>query len=439
MRQTQTPGASLALIHDFDVVWVGGFGVARIAEPRMISGDTLFQAASISKPVFALAVMRLAMSRHVDLDVDVNSYLTSWRVPDNRGWQPHVTLRQLLSHTAGMTVEGFVGYPMSGPWPTLSDILAGIPPANNPPVVVDRLPGLQTRYSGGGVTVAHQVIADVIGRPLPELMRELILDPLQMTRSTFEQPLPLWLTSNAAIGHPWNGLPIFDGWNVYPEMAAAGLWTTANDLARLGVELLRILRGDDSVLGLDRATIGEMLRPQLPGQEIGQEFRGLGWRCKGRGDAFRFGHRGANIGYSSSIILLPARGQGAVVLLNSNQGFQLIDEIVQAIARQYSWPLAQLQKSITLTPLDAACVGQYRDTRGLTFTVTAVDGQTFLQFGHQPPLLLKPSSRLEFFADALDLQVRFETAEDGAIAAMTIINAGDSIVARKQNAKKSNL
>ena len=181
MRQLFTPGVSIALIDDFELGWAGGFGTQRRGEENAVSADTLFQAASISKPVFALAVMRLAKSRKIDLDADVNDYLVSWRVPEHRGWQPRVTLRQLLSHTAGMTEHGFAGYPTSEPWPTLTEVLDGIPPANNLPIVVDLLPGLQARYSGGGMIVAQQVVTDVSGRSMPELMRELVLDPLQMT------------------------------------------------------------------------------------------------------------------------------------------------------------------------------------------------------------------------------------------------------------------
>jgi CubicO group peptidase (beta-lactamase class C family) len=175
MAQTCTPAASVAAVDDFEVAWARGFGERSAGEQA--AADTPFQCGSISKPVFALAVMKLVEAGTVDLDADVNDYLTSWRVPANDGWQPRVTLRQLLSHTAGTTVHGFPGYPTSGPWPTIPQILQGVPPANTQSIVVDVLPGTQFRYSGGGSTIAQQVVTDVTRRPFPELMQELVLGP----------------------------------------------------------------------------------------------------------------------------------------------------------------------------------------------------------------------------------------------------------------------
>src|SRR5262249_46759440 len=250
------------------------------------------QAGSISKPVCALAVMRLVEQGTLDLDVDVNGYLSSWRAPANGGWQPRITLRQLLSHTAGTTVHGFRGYPASGPWPTPLQVLQGVPPANTPEVIVDLMPGLAFCYSGGGTTIAQQVVVDVLGRPFPELMRELIFDPLGMVDSTFEQPLPAAMAACAATAHPLNGQPLAGGWNVYPEMAAAGLWTTAADLSRLAVALVQAVREEQSALPLKTETVAAMLRPQLADERIGEHFVGLGWYCSGEGEDFCFGHSG---------------------------------------------------------------------------------------------------------------------------------------------------
>src|SRR5262252_2272528 len=254
MAHYATPGASIAVVDDFEVAWARGFGVRTIGTADAVTATTPFQSASISKPVFALAVMRLVEGGTLDLDTDVNRYLTSWQVPANGGWQPRITLRQLLSHTAGVTVHGFRGYPASGPWPTPLEVLQGVPPANTPEVIVDLMPGLAFRYSGGGTTIAQQVVVDVLGRPFPDLMRELILDPLGMADSTFEQPLPAPMAARAAVAHPLNGQPLAGGANVYPEMAAAGLWTTAADLSRLAVALMCTLRGQRSALPLKPET-----------------------------------------------------------------------------------------------------------------------------------------------------------------------------------------
>ncbi|MBK8551856.1 MAG: beta-lactamase family protein [Ignavibacteria bacterium] len=187
-------------------------------------------AGSVSKPVFALGVMRLKEAGLADLDKDVNEYLTSWKVPPFNGVQPDISLRQLLSHTAGMTVHGFEGYQRTETIPTVQQILDGKPPANNPPVVVDILPGSKFRYSGGGTTVAQLTVMDITGKSFPEIMREELFEPLNLIYSTFEQPLPESLQKNYSVGFPKNGLPVTGDFHVYPEMAAAGLWTTPVNL-----------------------------------------------------------------------------------------------------------------------------------------------------------------------------------------------------------------
>ena len=433
MRQLFTPGVSIAVIDDFDLVWAGDFGVRKRREGGGVSAETLFQAASISKPIFALAVMRLVKSGMLRLDADVNEYLLSWRVPDSGGWRPRITLRQLLSHTAGTTEHGFAGYPPSVRLPALTEVLNGVPPANSGAIVVDLLPGLQARYSGGGTTIAQQVVIDVLRRPLPEIMRELVLDPLQMSRSTYEQPLPARLAGDVAVAHGWDGAPLSGGWHVYPEMAAAGLWTTAADLARLAIELMRILGGDESALGLDRDAIGEMLRPQVPDPEVGGDYFGIGWLCAGQGDAFRFGHGGRNEGYVSSMRLLPARGKAAVVLLNSNRGFPLREEIVAAIGRYYEWPAVAEMPKIVAMPSDVDYAGTYRDPAGLAFRVVQTKVGLLLQFGAQKALPFDPISSLEFASDALDLKVSFAVGEQGAILSMTVTQGSKVIVAARRN------
>lgn len=427
MSHLATPGASVAVIDDFEVAWSRGFGKLTAGANQEATSTTPFQVGSISKPVFALAVMRLVEGGRLDLDVDVNSYLTSWQVPANDGWAPHITLRQLLSHTAGTTVHGFPGYPANGPRPTIPQILNGEPPANNEPVVVDLLPGTQFRYSGGGTTIAQQVVTDVMKRPFADLMRELVLDPVGMADSTFEQPLPAAMAARAATAHPWNAVQTRDGWHVYPEMAAAGLWTTAGDLARLGTEIMRTLRGDQSPLGLKQGSVAEMLRPQLPDQKIGQDFVGLGWFCAGQDDRFQFGHQGGNEGFLAEMKLFPARGQGAVVINNSIQGWPLRREIIKAIGREYGWPSPQATPAATM-PSGADYSGRYSNQDGQTFEVAQDAAGLVLRFGQQPPIPLRAiSSDGEFLAAALNLRVRFENADVGPPLAMKVVSAGKTI------------
>ena len=426
MQYYATPGASIGVIDDGALAWASGFGVRMMGMADAVTARTPFQAGSISKPVFALAVMRLVEQGALDLDTDVNGYLTSWRVPANGGWQPRITLRQLLSHTAGTTVHGFRGYPASGPCPTPLEVLQGVPPANTPEVIVDLMPGLAFRYSGGGTTIAQQVVVDVLGRPFPDLMRELILDPLGMADSTFEQPLPAPMAARAAVGHPLNGQPLSGGAHVYPEMAAAGLWTTAADLSRLAIALMRTLRGERSALPLKTESVQSMLQPQLPDQTIGEHFVGIGWYCGGEGDDFCFGHQGVDEGFLAEMRVLPARGKAAAVLINAH-GWLLPVEIFKAIGREYGWPATPLRAASIAMPPSIDYAGSYRSEHDVLVLVTQSADGLALRLGGQTPVPLAPSSEMEFHAVVLNLFVRFETESDRAVTTMTLMQHGKEI------------
>ena len=207
MAILQVPGVSIAVIADGRVDWARGHGVRQAGRPAPVTPETLFQAASISKPITALAVMRLVDDGTLHLDEDVNRYLTSWRVPANDGWQPRLTLRHLLSHTGGTTVHGFPGYGHAAALPTVRQILDGEAPANTGAVRVNGLPGVQVRYSGGGTTIVQQLLEDTVGLPFPTLMHDLVLQPLGMSQSTYEQPLPANRHADAAVGHRTEGSP----------------------------------------------------------------------------------------------------------------------------------------------------------------------------------------------------------------------------------------
>lgn len=409
----QTPGISIAVINDFEIEWARGFGVCEARTNREITPNTLFQAASISKPVFALAVMRLVQEQRLNLDEDVNNYLTSWRVPAIGDWQPRITLRQLLSHTAGLTVHGFRGYLNSDPLPTTLEILNGEPPANNDKVQVNIIPGLHYRYSGGGTIIAQQVLVDLLLQPFPQIMHELVLEPLGMTNSTYQQPLPNDWLIRAATTHSFSGVPLVGSPHVYPEMAAAGLWTTPSDLAKLAVELMRVLRGLSPMVW-NKQTIEQMLHPQQPQQiqEANDEFIGLGnglfvglgfFAGGGVGNGFYFFHSGRNEGFVSLMRIYPHIGKGAVVMLNSHE-IDLIPEVMRSLAVEYDWPdvFPKEKPIITLLQADRYC-GFYSTQAGLQFQVTTQDENLFLQCQQQPPLQLFPTSKLEFIAKAVQI------------------------------------
>lgn len=441
MKYHQTPGVSIAVIDNFKIDWAQGFGVRDVRSNYTVSNgkstnsrittETVFQAGSISKAIFALAVLRLMQNGQLDLDEDVNSYLTSWRIDPHMGWQPRITLRQLLSHTAGLTVHGFPGYQAGQNIPTLPQILNGEWPANTNKVQVNILPGTQFRYSGGGTTVAQQVVVDVIKRPFPQIMHELVFEPLGMTHTTFAQPLPKRWAKNAATGHLWNVIPVKGKYHTYPEMAAAGLWTTATDLAKVGVELLKVLQAKTFSGLLSQELIESMLVPQLKHQVVGEgEFVGLGFFCNGKEEDFCFGHSGQDQGFFADMQFYKALGKGAVIMTNFNEGGTLIREIRRAIANEYSWPG---QVSADKQPVELAdiqnYIGRYVTKAGLQFLVTAAKECLTLVYECQSPLSIYPASPVEFFTPALNGVVRFEFDNSPQASALVIHQNGNLLKA----------
>lgn len=331
------PGVSIAVINDGVVEWARGYGVVEAGARTPVTPRTLFQAASISKPVASLAALLLVAQGRLSLDEPVNARLVSWKVPANQftAAQP-VTLRRLLSHTAGLTVHGFPGYEVGRPVPTLVQVLDGRGPANTDAIRVDVMPGTVNRYSGGGYTVVQQLLVDVTRKPFPALLSELVLRPIAMTDSTYEQPLAPGLRGEAASGHDGSGKPIRGRYHTYPEMAAAGLWTTPTDLARFAIELQHALAGTSRVI--PPATASAMTTRQL-------DDYGLGLSIGGSSASARFGHGGANAGFRCEMTAFAAAGKGAVVMTNGDNGGALAAEILRAIAREYSWPVTRRSAS----------------------------------------------------------------------------------------------
>ena len=331
MKARQIPGLALAVIDGGKIVREQAYGFRDEARTEPITRTTLFQAASVSKPVAALGALHLVEQGRLSLDEDINSVLRSWRIPNNRFTKAHpVTLRLILSHSAGLTVEGFPGYRVGSPIPSLLQILDGRPPANTPPVRVDQIPGTRWRYSGGGYLVMQQSMIDVTGRPFADYMQDTVLGPLGMSSSTFAQPLPESLARRAATGFTSGPRRAVDGrWRIKPELAAGGLWTTAGDLARFLLAIQRSLGGTSNPV-ISQSMTRQMLTKQ-------KEDSGLGFFLGG--DPPRFGHNGSNPGFNAVTVALCDTGEGAVILMNGNTDIEVLKNILaEAIADQYHWP-----------------------------------------------------------------------------------------------------
>ncbi|MBC8028409.1 MAG: serine hydrolase [Steroidobacteraceae bacterium] len=404
MAELKVSGVSIAVIDDGRIDWARGFGVTRVGGPP-VTPDTLFQAASISKPVFALAVLKLADAGKLDIDANVNDYLTSWKLPQNDlTRRSPVTLRRLLSHSAGTTVQGFPGYGDDAAIPTTAQILDGTAPANTAAVRVDLLPGSQFRYSGGGYTVAQLALEDVTGQPTPAMMREEVLEPLGMTRSTYEQPLPAARLAEVAMPYDRDGKPIGNP-QVHPEMAAAGLWTTPSDLARYAIGVQRAFAGQDKGEGetLIRArTARDMLVPVI-------SAHGVGPAIGGRPERKYFTHGGSNRGYRC-VLLAYTDGRGVVLMTNGDNGGALQGEVIRTIAQIYGWPDGappeRIPAKVEPAILDRL-VGAYLLNDGATLVVRRDGDKLVGGFPLQPVNAFYASSETEFFGKASDYVVSF--------------------------------
>jgi CubicO group peptidase (beta-lactamase class C family) len=427
MKFYKVPGVSIAVINDFKVEWARGYGVKDIETNEPVTTETLFQAASISKPVTAMTALKRVEQGKIALDQNINDKLTSWKLPDNEFTAKRkVTLANLLSHTGGLTVHGFPGYAIGEKLPTLPQVLDGAAPANTPAVRVDMAPGAKFRYSGGGITIAQLAIMDIEKKPYPQITQETVLGPLGMTNSTYNQPLPAETRKKAASGHRGDGKPVEGKIHVYPEMAAAGLWTTPTDLAKFAIEVQLSLAGKSNKV-LSREMTKKMVTPFI------SDDVGMGFFIEKHGKATYFGHGGANEGFRSQLLVHRDKGYGAAVMVNSDNG-QIISEIIQAIAKEYQWE-DFLPQPLEIVSVDPAKLddytGRFLVDSDHVLTVTKENGKLY----GKPPL----APKFELFAISENVftrrdenhQFAFAKGEGGKVDSFRIRFDRDTIEARR--------
>jgi len=334
MKELKIPGLSLAVIDNFEVVWAKGYGIEDVETNNKVDVNTIFQAASISKPFTAYATMKLVQENKVELNKDINTYLKTWKLVDNNlAETKKVTFKNLLSHNAGTTIHGFPGYKPSDTLPTLDQILNGVSPANTNKVIVDIEPETVNIYSGGGYIVVQKALIDITGKPFEEFMQNQVLHPLDLQNSFFS---PKALTKeqklNATAGHYSDGSKISGNRHIYPEMAAAGLWTTAEDLAKFAVEIQKTLKGNSGNI-LTKQYTQMMMTPVLNGEcNIGfgnEEYNG---------EPF-FEHAGGNEGYACFLTFHKEKGYGFALMVNSSSQIDILFPLFRSIDKAYSWGL----------------------------------------------------------------------------------------------------
>ena len=427
MASLHVPGVSIAVIHNGKLEWARGFGVSKIGGPA-VTPYTLFQAASISKPVTAMGVLHWVELGKLDLDSDVNQTLKRWKIPSSGLTdQKPVTAHELLSHTAGLTVHGFAGYASGAPLPNLEQILDGLPPANSPAIRVDTVPGTTWRYSGGGYVVLQQLMEDLTGEPFAKLMKETVLDPIGMTHSTYAQPLPDGRLAEFAMPYGMDGKPISGGPHVYPEMAPAGLWTTPSDLARFAIEIQRSLRGNSNRV-LSVATTRLMLSGGLNNW-------GLGVHLGGEKNHPFFEHGGANAGYRCELTVYNT-GDGAIIMTNADSGGQLTEELRRTIAHEYAWPDFQpkVHRLIHIDPGQSdLLMGTYQLQPDFFLTISREGNHLFSQATGRRQLEIFPESARDYFATTIDARITFDMDAQGRAAKLVLHQDGQDRTANRMD------
>jgi CubicO group peptidase (beta-lactamase class C family) len=426
MQTDQIPAVSAAVFKDGALLWAQAWGVADAQNGIAVTPATLFQAASISKPVAALGAMTMASDGLLSLDQDLNTTI--------EGWTPNapITLRQLLSHTSGLGVSGFDGYQSGLEIPTPLQVLNGQPPANSRKVAMEGPPGTSFNYSGGGYIVAQVLMAQAAKLPFETLMARRVLDPLGMTESLFAQPLPADMRSRATSGHQ-AGQPIAGRAHTYPELAAAGLWTTPRDLGKVGGDIQNALTGRPS-----RAATPDIAR-QMMAPQIGGY--GLGFGLETREGLRIFKHNGLNEGFETSFVAsVPApSGSGVatpnyvvVVMTNGQGGSNLAAALIRSVAREYQWA-AFNPRTIREVALSRSALTRFEglyQIEGKKIAIEMLNGVLHYRDGdwRRAPMLATSSSGFEVMNRSVNLAFRQGQRAGAMTALVTDAGATQSLV-----------
>ncbi|MEO0399174.1 MAG: serine hydrolase domain-containing protein [Pseudomonadota bacterium] len=364
LQRHNVPGVSIAIIRNGSLVWARGYGFSNKETGEKVNAETVFSVGSISKLGAAATTLRLVAAGEIDLNRDVNRYLKSWNVPESEFTRrAPVTLRGILSHTAGLSVSGFDDYWPGETLPTIVQTLNGAPPAKNEAVRAIYVPGTETRYSGGGTTVQELLISDVTGKTFEQAAEDLVFQPLGMARSTYANPLPKE-HGNIAWAYDENGARSAEprGWHAFPEKAASGLWTTPTDQSKFLFALMESYHGADDAF-LPQSVAADMMT------EVGVSAFGLGPVMHGDGDMRRLTHSGANFAYRAWFEGHLATGDGLLVFTNGFNGGALYAEIRRAVADALDWPFYReriLPKDVPQLEKLNAFVGRYAINRPMS-------------------------------------------------------------------------
>ena len=421
-------GVSIAVIKDYKLEWARGYGWADTTDKRPATVNTLFQAASISKSLNAMGVLKLVADKKIEFDKDINTYLRSWKFPyDSLSKGKPITIAHLLSHSAGLSVHGFPGYKWTDSLPTDNDILDGKRPANTKAVRSEFEPGLRVKYSGGGTTISKKIIIDVTGQPYDVYMRQAVLQPIGMKNSFYTQPPPPRSFPNLATAYSRNGKPVKGNFHIYPEQAADGLWTNPTDLAQYIIEMQLSAEGKSNKV-LPKEIIEKMLTPYI------DKSSALGVMVDQRGMKKYFGHGGANEGFRCQYFGSIYGGDGVVVMVNSDNG-AIMPEIINAVANVYNWvgfynPAKKITVKVSADTLKTY-TGTYTIGNSL-LNVIEKGSDLYVIQDQSPPAKMYFTSNNTFFIMEVNAEMQFQKNAAGIVDTIAIKQGGGEFKAKRK-------
>ena len=403
MKFYHANGVSIAVIKDYKMEWAKGFGWADSAEQRPVTTTTLFQAGSNSKSLNAIGVLKLAQEGKLDLYSDINTYLKSWKFPyDSLSKGKKIMIANLLSHTAGLTVHGFPGYEKGDTLPTLIQILNGQKPANTDAIRSMYEPSLKYEYSGGGTTISQLIVQDVTGQPYDKYMWENVLKPLGMTYSFYTQPPAADKQSLLATGYYNDGKAVKGKYHIYPEQAAAGLWTNPTDLSKYVIETQLALEGKSQKVLSQKMT-------ELRLTPYKDSSAALGVFILNKNGIKYFTHGGVDEGFVSQYVGSFIGGYGVVVMTNT-YNTALFNEIINSVAKIYNWKnyYTPVVKKEIIVPdsILQTYIGKYKIETDTLFVLRKTDGM-YLNVGDDVLWKIHFTDNTHFFVLEQNIDLNF--------------------------------
>ena len=411
MSAYKIPALSLAVIQQGEIEWAEIYTNADFPEGQDLDCSSIFQAASLSKPVTFLAALRMHAAGEIDLDENIQNYLEDYVIPEGKQTPENpVTFRNIFAHTSGITPGGYQGYAKDLPIPSDLDILRGNEGANTPAIEVVNPPNETLAYSGGAYTLAELALQDIYRDDFSNLMQKWILDPAGMKHSEFTQPLPDSKSDQVAKGHTQSGDMLDGGWRNHPEQAAAGLWSNSVDMAKFLIEIYKAYQGKSSIFS--QSDIESMLSDERDGQVYG-------FLLNRTGDDIAITHYGGNAGYRTGMTMSLTTGNGLVYLINSDNGGALGNELLLSASAVYDWQhfkQTQATRKQVSTDVLKELPGKYKwnNQVDLSIRYDEKDNRISLIFPNGDEYKLTPvvGDELDFIHPNTGVQVSFLTQGD---------------------------